>query len=80
MTTHRVKVDFDSETDKLGVFKSGIGWVEVEYADFAREAAREVIYGPIPHDVSLCGPTDRPHHLCDCWCQACEMHNAMAKS
>ena len=67
MTTYRVKVDFDSETDRLGVWKDGIGWVEVEYEDFAREAAREVIYGPIPHDLGLCGWKDDLRDAAEPW-------------
>ena len=73
MTTYRVKVEVDTDTDRFAVWKDGIGWVEFD----VMEAARQIIYGPIPHEVVLCGPTDHPHE-CDCWCQACEMHNARA--
>ncbi len=81
MTTYRVKVDFDTETDRLAVWKDGIGWVEVVTADFVQQMAREVIYGPIPHDIGLCGWKDgKWADPCTCWCQACEMHNARAKA
>jgi hypothetical protein len=46
------------------------GIVARHRAAIEQAAAREIIYGPIPHDRGLCQKSP-----CDCWCLACEAHN-----
>ena len=71
MTREPVPPEMDTATDRFAVWKDDI-WVEFDVADFAQQAASEVIYGPIAHSLSLC--RKKP---CDCWCMACEMHNGI---
>ena len=57
MTTHRVKVDVDTETDRFAVWKDGIGWVEFEVTDLieqtvAAERARITAGVRVSHSAS----------------------------
>lgn len=70
MTTLTVKVDVDVDTDRIAVWKEGIGWVEmdrgwfaslldvarhaVEFTHMANEAADHDRLPPHPNDLSCC--------------------------